>query len=149
MTMLFSWTIYNYFDVLHVFYVAYYFCIKQCKYTNMHVDAPGFTRFIGTCHMPIRGIAHDQMMTSNGNILRVTGPLRGEFPGHRWIPLIKASEAGFGVFFALRLNKQLNKQSWRPWFEAPLGSLWRRRNDTCNLLLSLIHFGWQQCRTVI
>ena len=33
------------------------------------------------------------MMTlSNGNIFRVTGPLCGEFTGHRWIPLTKASD---------------------------------------------------------
>ena len=29
---------------------------------------------------------------SNGNIFRVTGPLCGEFIGHRWIPLTKASD---------------------------------------------------------
>ena len=34
------------------------------------------------------------MMTSwNGNIFRVTGALFGEFTGHRWIPLTKASDA--------------------------------------------------------
>ena len=34
------------------------------------------------------------MMTSlNGNIFRVTGPLCGEFTGHRWIPRTKASDA--------------------------------------------------------
>ena len=36
----------------------------------------------------------DIMMTSsNGNIFYVTGPLCGEFTGHRWIPLTKASDA--------------------------------------------------------
>ena len=34
------------------------------------------------------------MMTSwNGNIFHVTGPLCGEFTGHRWIPLTNASDA--------------------------------------------------------
>ena len=33
------------------------------------------------------------MTSSNGNILRVTGPLYGEFIGHRWNPLTKASDA--------------------------------------------------------
>ena len=37
-------------------------------------------------------IAH-MMTSSNGNILRVTGPLCLEFPGHRWIPLTKANNA--------------------------------------------------------
>ena len=31
--------------------------------------------------------------SSNGHIFRVTGPLCGEFTGHRWIPLTKASVA--------------------------------------------------------
>ena len=39
------------------------------------------------------------MTSSNGNIFRVTGPLCGEFTDHRWIPLTKASDAEFGVFF--------------------------------------------------
>ena len=33
------------------------------------------------------------MTSSNGNIFRVTGPLCGEFTGHWWIPLTKASDA--------------------------------------------------------
>ena len=38
------------------------------------------------------------MTSSNGNIFRVTGPLWGEFTGHRWIPLTKASDAELLVF---------------------------------------------------
>ena len=33
------------------------------------------------------------MTSSNGSIARVTGPLCGEFTGHWWIPLTKASDA--------------------------------------------------------
>ena len=33
------------------------------------------------------------MMSSNGNIFRVTGPSCGEFTGHRWTPLTKACDA--------------------------------------------------------
>ena len=52
------------------------------------------------------------MMTlSNGGIFRVTDPLCGEFTGHRLIPLTKASEVNFNVFFDLRLNEPLSKQS--------------------------------------
>ena len=58
------------------------------------------------------------MMTSwNENIFRVTGPLCREFPGHR----------SFDIFFDLRLNKQLNKQSRGWWFET-LSLLWRHCN---------------------
>ena len=33
----------------------------------------------------------------------------------------------FDVFFDLRQNKRLSKQSWRRWFETPPRSLWRQR----------------------
>ena len=39
----------------------------------------------GTCCLSM-------MMSSNGNIFHVTGPLWGESTGHRWIPLTKASD---------------------------------------------------------
>ena len=47
-----------------------------------------------TIHVSGGGKRCLHMMTSfNGNIFRVTGPLCGEFTGHRWIPLTKASDA--------------------------------------------------------
>ena len=62
----------------------------------------------------------DCMMTPwNGNIFRITGLLCGEFTGHRLIPLTKASDGGFDIFFDLCLYKRLNKQSWNWWFETP------------------------------
>ena len=39
------------------------------------------------------------MTSSNGNIVRVTGALCGEFIDHRWIPLTKASDAELWFFF--------------------------------------------------
>ena len=36
--------------------------------------------------------------SSKGNIFRVTGPLCGEFTGHRWIPHTKASDAELWCF---------------------------------------------------
>ena len=38
------------------------------------------------------------MMSSIGNIFCVTGPLCGEFTGHRWIPLTKPSDAELRSF---------------------------------------------------
>ena len=35
----------------------------------------------------------------------------------------------FDVFFDLRLNKRLSKQSWGWWFETPWRPLWRHCND--------------------
>ena len=67
--------------------------------------------------------------SSNGNFFRVTGPLWGEFTGHRWIPLTKASNTEFdGFFFYLRLSKRLSKPSKRRWIETPSRSLWRQSN---------------------
>ena len=49
-------------------------------------------------------------------------PVTGEFPA-QW-PLTRS----FDVYFDLRLNKPLNKQSWGWWFETPSRSLWRHCN---------------------
>ena len=38
------------------------------------------------------------MTSSNGDIFHVTGPLCGEFTGHRWIPRTKASDAELWCF---------------------------------------------------
>ena len=53
------------------------------------------------------------MTSSNENIFRVTGPLCGEFTGQRLIPLTKASDGNFDIFFDLHLKKRLSKQSRR------------------------------------
>ena len=50
-------------------------------------------------------------------------PVTGEFPTQR--PVARS----FDVFFDLRLNKQLSKQSWGWWFETPSRPLWRQYND--------------------
>ena len=48
------------------------------------------------------------MTSSNRNTFRVAGPLCGEFTGHRWIPLTKASNAELDVLLDLHLNKRLS-----------------------------------------
>ena len=47
----------------------------------------------------------------------------GDFPAQRPVTRIK------DVFFDLRLNKRLSKQSWGWWFETVSRPLWRHRND--------------------
>ena len=77
-------------------------------------------------------------MPSNGSIFRVIGPMWGEFTGHRWIPLTKASDAELWCFFFdLRLNKRSGKQSKRMWFETPSRPLWRNCNDFSGLGISV------------
>ena len=59
------------------------------------------------------------MTASKGNIFRVTGHLCGQFTGPRWIPTQRPVTRSFDVFFDLRLNKRLGKQSGGWWFETP------------------------------
>ena len=66
--------------------------------------------------------------STHGNIIRVTGPLCGEFTDDRWIPQTKAIDAELWCFFHLRLNIRLRKQSRGRWVETPLRSLWRHCN---------------------
>ena len=79
------------------------------------------------------------MTSSNGNMFRVTGfcagnspatsgnsPVTGEFSSHR--PVTRS----FDVFFDLRLNRQLSKQSRCRWFETPSRSLWCHCNVVPN-----------------
>ena len=69
------------------------------------------------------------MMTSwNGNIIRVTGPLCGEFTGPGEFPTQRPVTQSFDVFFDLRLNKRLSKQPWGWWFDTPSLSSWRQCN---------------------
>ena len=68
------------------------------------------------------------MTSSNGNIFRVTGPLCGEFTGPSEFPTQRPVTRSFAVYFDLRLNKRLCKQSWGWWFETLLCPLWRHSN---------------------
>ena len=69
-----------------------------------------------------------QMETFFALLALCTGnsPVTGEFPSQR--PVTRS----FDVFFDLRLNKRLSKQSWGRWFETPSRSVWRH----CNKLRS-------------
>ena len=70
------------------------------------------------------------MTSSNGNssvlltLCAGKSPVTGEFPEQRPVTW------SFDVFFDLRLNKRLSKQSWDWWFETQSCSLWRH----CNVL---------------
>ena len=69
------------------------------------------------------------MTSSNGNPLRVTGHLCGEFTGPGEFPAQRPVTQSFDVFFDLRQNKRLSKQSWGWWFETPSRPLWRHCNE--------------------
>ena len=56
-------------------------------------------------------------------------PVTGEFPSQR--PVTRSLD----VFFDLRLNKGLSKQSWGWWFETSSRSLWRHCNVSHQLVV--------------
>ena len=56
-------------------------------------------------------------------------PVPGEFPAQR--PVTRS----FDVFFDLRLNKRLSKQSWGWWSETLSRPLWRHRNVNVRIRL--------------
>ena len=64
-------------------------------------------------------------------------PVPGEFPTQR--PVTRS----FDVFFDVRPNKQLSKQSWGWWFETLSPSLWRHRNEfNCKCYTKLKWCSW-------
>ena len=77
------------------------------------------------------------MTSSNGNISTLlaicvgNSPAPGEFPAQR--PVTRS----FDVFFDLRLNKRLSKQSWGWWFETLSRLLWRHCNGSWISLITL------------
>ena len=79
----------------------------------------------------------------------VTGPLCGEFTWHRWIPWQRPVTRSFDVFFHLRLNRRLSKQSRRRWFETPSRLSWRHCNVQCQdyAVTVMIHsVSWEEIR---
>ena len=68
------------------------------------------------------------MTSSNGNIFRVTGHLCREFTGPGEFPAQRPVMRSFDIYFDLRLNKRLRKQSWGCWFETPPRPLRRHSN---------------------
>ena len=69
----------------------------------------------------LRSWWHHQMDTFSAllDICAGNSPVTGEFLAQR--PVTRS----FEVFFHLRLNKRLRKQSWGWWFETPSCPLWR------------------------
>ena len=79
------------------------------------------------CHFSVTRIIswwRHQMETFSALLALCEGnsPVAGEFPAQR--PVTRS----FDVFFDLRLNERLSKQSWGWWSETPPRSLWRQCN---------------------
>ena len=97
---------------------------SSCVLTNM-------TECFGTMWCLLFSWWRHQMETFSTLLAICAGnsPVPGEFPTQR--PVTRS----FDVFFDLRLNKRLSKQSWGWWFETLSRPLWRHRNVDMKLRL--------------
>ena len=71
---------------------------KHCHDQHKHMYTYYTSEYFGGLVLSRLSARHLMMTSSNGNNFRVTGPLCGEFTGHRWIPLTKASDAELWSF---------------------------------------------------
>ena len=89
-----------------------------------NVEVPRYWIFVSGIHRWIPSQRVGGILTSsNGNIFRVTGHLKGNSPVTDGFPSQRPVARSFDVFFDLRLNKRLSKQSWAWWFETQSHSL--------------------------
>ena len=65
----------------------------RCYWSGSENRSNSCTKYLCVLHYVVF-----MMTSSNGKKFRVTGPLCGEFPGDRWIPLKKASDADLKCF---------------------------------------------------
>ena len=89
------------------------------------------------------------MTSSTGNIFRATGPLCGEFTGHRWIFSQRSVTRSFDVLVDLRLIKRLSKKCGPRWFEMAWRLLWHNCNATNIIIGTLLYqsFLFDLCAT--
>ena len=93
--------------------------------------------FVGArCKSDLKSWWRHQMATFSALLAISAGnsPVPGEFPAQR--PVTRS----FDVFFDLRPNKRLSKQSWGWWSETPSSSLWRHHNAYhCHALCIVVY----------
>ena len=95
-------------------------------YTRVSATSSSPGRNMHTVHITYNDAWWRHQMEAFSALLAICvgiSPVSGEFPTQR--PVTRS----FDVFFDLRLNKRLSKQSWGWWFETPSGSLWRHSNE--------------------
>ena len=100
-------------------------CIKICVYHNV---MPTNNPLLWLWSMFGTWWRH-QMETFSALLAIYAGnsPVSGEFPAQRPVTL------SFDIFFDLRLNKRLSKQSWGWWFETLSCPFWRQCNEYAKL----------------
>ena len=109
-------------------------CRWRCSNIQMDVRLCKHSVILHTpCHM---------MTSSNENIFRVTGPLCGEFAGHRWIPLTKAIDVELWCFLwsAPWINDWVNNRE--------AGDLRRHRVHYDVIVMKMRHICRYKCSNI-
>ena len=99
--------------------------VEHCPTKTHHISPPKWDVYCQYVEKNDRVTIYT-MTSSNESGFRVTGPLWGESAGH---PSQRTNNMGFDIFFDIILNKGLNKQTRRQWFETSGCSLWRHCNE--------------------
>ena len=99
----------------------------DCNDRTIHINQLRPTRERSVLSISCKSLSawwRRQMQTFSALLAICVGnsPVTGEFPAQR--PVTRS----FDVFFDLRLNKLLSKQSWGWWFETVSRPLWRHCN---------------------
>ena len=82
------------------------------------------------------------MTSSNGNPFRVTGPLCGEFTGHRWIPRTWRGALMFTLMYAWRNGWANNRDAGdlrrhRAHYDVTVMTRWHHDNETLSASLAI------------
>ena len=103
----------------------FFFNIERCLCDVIHGGSGDCCDYCALASGHNRTWWRHQMETFSAVLAICAGnsPVPGEFPAQR--PVTRS----FDVFFDLRLNKRLSKQSWGWWFETPSRSLWCHCNE--------------------
>ena len=115
-------------------YISYFFCfcffgwnsLAPGKYSNSHKNMFLKCNKYYKYHIHFQWTWWRHQMETFSALLAIcagNSPVPGEFPAQR--PVTRS----FDVFFDLRLNKRLSKQSWSWWFETLPRPLWRHSNE--------------------
>ena len=119
------------YTVSYTFYYSMYYCVFVISSQGIHaINCPHFSvllhwRRVKYVCPDARAWWRHQMETFPAFLAICAGnsPVASEFPIQR--PVTRS----FDVFFDLRLNKQLSKQSCGWWFETSSRPLWRPHNE--------------------
>ena len=109
----------NWFEI-YILINIYWMCHKYENPLHYHKKYILLFRLFSLLHTLIPWWRHE--METYSALLWGKPPVTGEFPSQRLVT------RSLDVFFDLRLNKRLSKQSGCRWFDTPSRSLWRRCN---------------------